>query len=106
MRRPELLLVIGLGVALLAGGTAAARDIDYDPRRPQSLRRCDEQAYRGRVEQARDCYGSLLRSTDALVRAESLFALDDLRAANDAFREAVAANESAELGRAACRERG
>ncbi len=99
MRRHELLLVIGLGVAMLAGGTAAARDIDYDPRRAPALRRCDDPAHRGRVEQARECYGALLRSTDALVRAEALFALDDLRAANDTFREAVAANENAVLPR-------
>ena len=45
MRRPELLLVIGLGVALLAGGTAAARDIDYDPRRPQYDGRCETCAH-------------------------------------------------------------
>lgn len=95
-RGQGLLLVLA---AMLAGGTAVAADIDYDPRRAAELRRCDEPAHRGRVEQARDCYGDLLRSRDALVRAEALFALDDLRAANDAFREAVAADQTAVLPR-------
>ncbi len=99
MRSRKLLLALGLSVAMLAAGTAAARDIDYDSRRAQSLRRCDEPAHRGRVEQARSCYEALLRSSDALIRAEALFALDDLRAANDAFREAVQANPTAPLPR-------
>src|SRR5690606_5914909 len=72
---------------------------DYDPRRATELRRCDEPAHRGRIEQARDCYGALLRHRDALVRAEALFALDDLRAANDAFRDAVTADQAAALPR-------
>lgn len=79
--------------------SAAAADIDYDSRRPAALRRCDEPAHRGRVEQARNCYRNLLRSTDLHVRAEAQFALDDLRAANDTFREAVAANPGAVLPR-------
>ena len=90
------LATLGVAASLLAG-TAIAADIDYDPRRSQALRRCDEPAHRGRLEQARDCYGGLLRAADPLTRAEALFALDDLRAANDAFREAVAANPQAPL---------
>jgi tetratricopeptide (TPR) repeat protein len=82
------LVLAGLGALSFA---APAADIDYDPRRPSALRRCDEPAHRGRVEQARDCYRGLLRSSDLHVRAEALFALDDLRTANDTFREAVAA---------------
>jgi tetratricopeptide (TPR) repeat protein len=88
------LVLAALGVL---AWSASAADIDYDPRRPASLRRCDEPAHRGRTEQARECYRNLLRSSDAYLRAEALFALDDLRAANDMFREAVAANPQAVL---------
>lgn len=90
------ILTLGVASAALAGPALAA-DIDYDSRRSQALRRCDDPAHHGRLQQARDCYGGLLRSQDALTRAEALFALDDLRAANDAFREAVNANPQAPL---------
>ncbi len=99
MRCRDLLRPLAVLALFAAAGSAVAADIDYDPRRAPALRRCDEPAHRGRIEQARDCYGALLRSTDALTRAEALFALDDLRAANDAFREAVAAREDAALPR-------
>ena len=92
------LATLGLA-ALLGGGAAIAADIDYDPRRAPALRRCDEPAHRGRVEQARDCYRALLRNNDALVRAEALFSLDDLRTANDTFREAATADPDAVLPR-------
>jgi tetratricopeptide (TPR) repeat protein len=95
---------IAAGAALLlacvlAGGAALAADIDYDPRRAASLRACDDPAHRGRVEPARTCYSALLRQVDPLIRAEAHFALGDLRAANDTFREAVAANATAVLPR-------
>ena len=83
----------------LAAMPATAIDIDYDSRRAPALRRCDEPLHRGRVEAARDCFRPLLRSADALTRAEAAFALGDLRNANELFREAVAANTRAVLPR-------
>jgi tetratricopeptide (TPR) repeat protein len=95
---------VAAGAALLlaglaAGGAAVAADIDYDPRRAAALRACDEPAHRGRVEPARTCYTALLREVNPLIRAEALFALGDLRAANDTFREAAAADAAATLPR-------
>jgi tetratricopeptide (TPR) repeat protein len=85
--------------ALLAGGNALASDIDYDKRRAAALRPCDDLAHRGRAPQARECYGALLRNADPLIRAEAQFGLGDIRAANEVFREAVAANQRAVLPR-------
>jgi tetratricopeptide (TPR) repeat protein len=101
MRRSSSAAAFGtlLCLAGLAAGPAAAADIDYDARRAAALRRCDEPAHRGRVDQARDCYGALLRNADLLVRAEAMFALGDLRGANDAFRAAVTADPRAVLPR-------
>src|SRR5688572_23883621 len=82
-----------------AGGTAIASDIDYDKRRAAALRPCDDLAHRGRAPQARECYGALLRNADPLIRAEAQFGLGDIRAANEVFREAVAANQRAVLPR-------
>lgn len=87
-----------LGSALVALPAQAA-DIDYDSRRAAQLRRCDEPLHQGRVEPARECFRALLRANDPLVRAEAAFALDDLRTANDLFREAVAASPQAVLPR-------
>ncbi|MET0282708.1 MAG: tetratricopeptide repeat protein [Steroidobacteraceae bacterium] len=86
-------------VALCAPGVAAAVDIDYDPRRSAALRRCDDPLHHGLVERARECLRPLLRASDALTRAEAAFALDDLRTANDQFREAVAAEPRGVLPR-------
>jgi tetratricopeptide (TPR) repeat protein len=101
MRLADRMAAIALAAALWLGAGAGvhAADIDYDPRRAASLRRCDEPLHQGRVEAARDCFRPLLRANDPLVRAEAAFALDDLRTANDLFREAVAANPQAVLPR-------
>lgn len=79
-----------LGVALLPLGSASAFEIDYDPRRPEELRECDTHQQRGRLEQATACYTRLLAaSPSALVRAEAAWRLNDVRRANDLFREVV-----------------
>lgn len=96
---PLVLAVSLLAAVLLPGAARAAADIDYDPRRAASLRRCDEPLHQGRVRPAQDCFRALLRANDPLVRAEAAFALDDLRTANDLFREAVAASPQAVLPR-------
>lgn len=88
--------MLGLGM-LVVPATSMAADIDYDSRRSAALRRCDDPLHHGRVDAARECLRPLLRANDALTRAEAAFALDDLRTANDLFREAVAADPRAVL---------
>jgi cellulose synthase operon protein C len=78
----------------------AAQQIDYDPRRSAALRRCDDPLHRGQVAEARNCYQSLLRnSREPLVQAEAAWGMGDLRAANELFRQAVAADPDAALPR-------
>jgi tetratricopeptide (TPR) repeat protein len=94
------LAAIALGFAVLLTPIASqAAPIDYDSRRAAPLRRCDEQLHHGRMDAARACYQPLLRTGDALTRAEAAFALGDVRSANDLFRAAVAADGSATLPR-------
>lgn len=95
--RHPILTALALLLALPLAAPAA--DIDYDPRRPDELRSCDEDQHHGRVDAARPCYTRLLGSTNPLVRAEAAFALGDLPAANDLFRAAVAAQPESTLAR-------
>ncbi len=75
---------------LLFAGNGLAFEIDYDPRRPAELRDCDEHQHRGRREQATACYAQLLaRSPNAQVKAEAAWRMNDVRRANDLFREVV-----------------
>jgi tetratricopeptide (TPR) repeat protein len=79
-----------IALALLAAGSAQAASIDYDPNRSVMLRNCDDQRWRGKAEEAKDCYTQILGNvTDYHVRAEAAWALGDLRAANMLFREAA-----------------
>ncbi len=91
--RMRLALLAMVTATSLAVPAVRAADIDYDPRRPAELRRCDDPAHHGRAEQARACYQPLLKSPDPEVRAEAAFALGDLSTANELFRAAVAAND-------------
>jgi tetratricopeptide (TPR) repeat protein len=81
-----------LACLLLTGfaASAAAAQIDYDPRRPAVLRRCDEQAQRGLQAEAQACYAQLAQGAeiDAVLRAEIAWTQDDVRSANDEFRSA------------------
>lgn len=71
-----------------------AQVIDYDPRRATELRACDDFRYRGRVQEARDCYRRLLEdSGNVITQAEAAWALGDTQRANSLFREATNANE-------------
>jgi tetratricopeptide (TPR) repeat protein len=79
---------------------AIAQEIDYDARRAVPLRRCDDMRHHGRDAQARTCYQALVRSsTDGLTRAEAHWALGDVRAANDQFRQILAVSKAAVLPR-------
>jgi tetratricopeptide (TPR) repeat protein len=95
--RMQVLASALLVTGLLAGTGVGAAEIDYDPRRPAALKSCDEHAYRGRAAQARDCYGALTRNSDLHIRAEAQLGLGDLRAANETFREALAAKPDSVL---------
>ena len=70
-----------------------AQSIDYDPRRSGDLRQCDEHRYHGRVAEARQCYSQLLGGSNLITQAEAVWALGDLRTANELFRRAVRSNE-------------
>src|SRR5690606_28605562 len=83
-------------VAVLYLENARAQPIDYDPRRAEVLRPCDDHRYRGRPAEARLCYMELLRQTrDPFLQAEIAWALGDVRRANQSFRRAVAGSEGA-----------
>lgn len=93
MKRRTLRMLL-VTTTLLAGGHVVAQDIDYDPRRATELRACDEPRFRGRVQEARDCYRRLLEdSRNVIVQAEAAWALGDTQRANTLFREATNANE-------------
>jgi tetratricopeptide (TPR) repeat protein len=94
VRRPERILLLLTGLAFTAA--AMGQHIDYDPHRSEELRRCDEPLLRGRLPQARACFQALLdRTEDPLLRGEAQWALGNLRAANEEFQRAVAADERA-----------
>jgi cellulose synthase operon protein C len=90
MRRSALALLAGLATSVLH-----AQSIDYDPRRAAELRPCDDHRYHGRSEQARNCYSQLLDSPNAVVLAESAWALGDLQQANQIFQDSARANSRA-----------
>jgi tetratricopeptide (TPR) repeat protein len=76
-------------VAIAFGGTAWAYDIDYAADRPQALRDCDADLFRGLRTEAASCYTSLLAAADDLRdKAEAAWALENYETANNYFREA------------------
>ena len=85
---------VATGVLLIAASlTLQAQVIDYDPRRATELRPCDDQSYRGKADQAKECYTRILgESTTAATRAEAAWALGDIQRANSLFREAATGN--------------
>ena len=97
MRAPVEL--IGL-LLLCVLSCASGQTIDYDPRRPQVLRACDEHREHGRTVEARRCYGDLLASASpALVKAEAAWASAQLKEANEFFREAIQVDERSSYAR-------
>jgi tetratricopeptide (TPR) repeat protein len=85
-------LIPGVVLGLATARPAAALEFDYDPARAAALRACDADLERGRPLPARRCYQALLTQADPLLRAESAWALGDLKTANTLFRDAVAAD--------------
>jgi tetratricopeptide (TPR) repeat protein len=91
--QPTRLRKIVFVLLCLISAPTLAQSIDYDPRRDTELRPCDDHQYRGRVSEAKECYSRLLNeSGNALVEAESAWALGDIEHANQLFRQAVSAN--------------
>ena len=89
-RRPQAALAAML--LALAASPVLALELDYDPARAPVLRACDADRDHGRVTPARRCYQGLLSQAEPLLRAEAEWSLGDLRAANAAYRDAVAAD--------------
>src|SRR5262245_57772259 len=88
-------------LALLAIGTAHAQDFDYNPSRAPALRACDDQRDHGRAAESHTCYQKLLdgANTDVLTRAESAWALGDVKRANELFRDVVRTDDKSVRGR-------
>jgi tetratricopeptide (TPR) repeat protein len=84
-------LYVALVGALLAPA-ASAYDIDYASDRPESLRACDAQRFRGQRAEASTCYASLLAADEDLrIKAEASWALGNYESANDFFKRAFEA---------------
>ncbi len=83
--------------ALLGALTAAslspvyARDIHYGAVSDTRLAACDAFEWRGRQDDSRSCYRALLGHTDPAIRAEAMWALGDLKSANQLFQQAAGA---------------
>lgn len=78
--------------AVLAMSAAHARDIHYGAVADARLAACDAAEWQGKQADARACYRSVLQgSPDPAIRAEAMWALGDLKSANDLFKQAAAA---------------
>jgi len=84
-RLATLLMLAGIAAAL------PAQAEEYDADRNAELLACDNLYDRGQLEQAISCFKPLTRNTTLHIAAEASWALGDTRAANDFFRQAVAA---------------
>lgn len=70
--------------------SAPARDLPYGAVSNALLSRCDAEHTRGTLAEARSCYANLLQSDAPLaIRAEAAWAMQDLKAANRFFQDAV-----------------
>lgn len=77
---------------------AYAINFYYNIDRPQALIECDQQAYAGELDTARDCYSGILQTADessAIERALAAEALGDFKRANRLFRDATSEDPSA-----------
>ena len=92
-RFPVLLPGIVASVAAFVATSAAqARDIHYGAVSDARLGQCDTAEWQGKQAEARTCYRSVLQaSPDPAIRAEAMWALGDLKSANDLFKQAAAA---------------
>lgn len=78
---------------LLAASIANGRDFHYGAVTDEDVLACDRLHWRGRVEESRPCYARLLRTgTPPATKAEAAWALRDLKAANQYFRQAMQLN--------------
>ena len=81
------LLVLAV-LALPMGATA--RGIHYGAVTEPAILECDQQHWRGRIEESRLCYANLLRAeTPAAIKAEAAWALNNPKQANEWFRTAM-----------------
>lgn len=91
---PCSLRALAAALLLTVSPAIAAQAIDYDPRRPDALKECDDHDYRGRSDAARECYLRLINGPyTSLTRAEAAWRIDDLQRANRFFRDAVRGNQ-------------
>ena len=98
--RSDLLHKTSLRLSLLAAGVLAfasaadARDQLYGALDNAELLKCEDQYWHGKVQESQTCYrGLLTATTPPAVRAEAVWALGDLQAANTAFQQAVNADQ-------------
>jgi tetratricopeptide (TPR) repeat protein len=87
-------------LTIVFAAPCSALTFDYDPLRPAELKPCDDHRYHGREEQAQECYTELFVSSrnDAL-RAQAVWSMGDLAAANVLFRQYLRVSPSAILPR-------
>ncbi len=91
-RKAELrtLLASCIGCLLLAAGLQVqARDIHYGAISDARLAACDALEWRGRRDEAGACYRGLAGTGDVAIRAEAMWALGDLKSANQLFQQAA-----------------
>lgn len=75
---------------ILAGTAAHARGIHYGAVNHEAVTACDRQYWRGQTAQSMRCYRAILSGdSDAAIKAEAAWALNDLQQANRYFRDAV-----------------
>jgi tetratricopeptide (TPR) repeat protein len=90
----RIILALVTAIACALGQSlAVGRDIHYGAVSDEDIFACDQLHWRGQIEDSRNCYANLLRSSTLLpVRAEAAWALKDLQAANSWFQQAMREN--------------
>ena len=88
--RPIAGLAASTLLALIVVNAATARPIHYGAVTDTALLACDQDYWRGRVEEATICYETIVvSSADPEIRAEAAWALGDLHEANSLFQAAL-----------------
>ena len=89
-------------IALLLASASHALTVDYDIARSPDLRACDAQLYRGRAEQATECYTEVFTTArNNMVRGQAALGLGDLNAANVLYRAVLQRDPASVLTRVA-----
>jgi tetratricopeptide (TPR) repeat protein len=84
---------IGAVASLALAAAAGAAQIDYSADRPEALRACDGDRFRGERGESARCYAALLAGNDDVrIKAEAAAALGSFETANDYFRQAFDAH--------------